>query len=90
LLAFKEKLKNEKVLEDFSFFDEAYLLRFLRARKFDIDKAFLMISEFFQWRIKENVDEAEHYVYEQLLAVKKFYPHGYHKTDKMVFLKIIL
>lgn len=81
---FKIRLYETKVLTDFTYYDDLYLLRFLRARKFDIEKAFTMISDFFKWRIKENVDEAEHFVYDEILEVKKVYPHTYHKTDKKV------
>jgi hypothetical protein len=83
LIKFRERLAKEKIVEDFSYYDDLYLLRFLRARKFDIDKSFLMISDFFKWRQKERVDEAEHFDYHELIEVKKLYPHTYHKTDKM-------
>ena len=80
---FKNKLLKNKIVEDFSVYDDLYLLRFLRARKFDIEKSYLMITDFFKWRKKENVDEADNYVYNELFLVKKVYPHGYHKTDKL-------
>ncbi len=47
---FKEKILNENLLTEFSYFDDLYLLRFLRARKFDLDKSFLMFSNFLKWR----------------------------------------
>lgn len=84
LQKFKERLIKEKVLLDFTYFDDVYLLRFLRARKFDLDKSFLMINNFFQWRKKENVDEAINFVYDEIGEIKKLYPHTYHKTDKIV------
>jgi hypothetical protein len=83
LQKFKEKLINENILKDQTYFNDLYLLRFLRARKFDIEKSFIMISEFFKWRIKENVDEAEHFKFTEIMEVKKLYPHTYHKTDKL-------
>lgn len=84
LLKFKEKLLRERLVEDFSQYDDAYLLRFLRARKFILEKSFLMISDFFKWRKDQKVDEIEDFRYEVLLEAKKLYKHGYHKTDKLV------
>jgi hypothetical protein len=83
LLKFKEKLRNENIIQDFTYYDDLYMLRFLRARKFDLEKSFIMITDFFKWRAKENVDQAEHFEYPELMEVKKLYPHTYHKTDKL-------
>jgi hypothetical protein len=84
LQKFKTRILKENLLEDFTYYDDVYLLRFLRARKFDLEKAFLMISEFFKWRAREKVDEAINYKYDEIYEVKRFYPHSYHKTDKLV------
>lgn len=56
---FKEKLLNEKVIQDFSYFDDLYLLRFLRARKFDLTKTHLMFTNFLKWRVDNQVDQIE-------------------------------
>ncbi len=40
-------------------YDDAYLLRFLRARKFDLTKALQMWSNFVKWRQENNIDEIE-------------------------------
>ena len=37
-------------------YDEYYLLRFLRARKFDMDKTKLMFNNFLDWRKENDVD----------------------------------
>ena len=37
-------------------YDDYYLLRFLRARKFNIKKTELMFKEFIEWRKKNDVD----------------------------------
>jgi len=64
-------------------FDDYYLLRFLRARKFDIDKAKLMFNNFINWRRENDVDNViESYKFEEHHDVLQVYPHGYHKTDK--------
>jgi len=57
-------------------------LRFLRARKFDMNKTLTMWNTFMKWRKDNKVDEIESYVFSELPDVKKFYPHGYFKTDK--------
>jgi len=59
LESFKAKLISEELLRDFVQFDDLYLLRFLRARKFDIDKTFLMFKTFLQWRKDNQVDQIE-------------------------------
>lgn len=47
------------MLSDFNTYDDLYLLRFLRARKFDIEKTNLMFTDFLKWRTENNVDEIE-------------------------------
>ena len=37
-------------------YDDPYLLRFLRARKFDIAKTQLMFNDFIKWRKENDVD----------------------------------
>ena len=37
-------------------YDDAYLLRFLRARKFDLTKALQMWTNFIKWRGENNID----------------------------------
>ena len=64
-------------------YDDAYLLRFLRARKFDLKKTKLMFTNYINWRKEENVDDAYNFVYEELNEVKACYPHAYFRTDKI-------
>ena len=83
LQKFKQEIDKEKLGIDYNFYDDLYLLRFLRARKFDIPKTMIMFKKFLDWRAKEKVDEIrESFAFEEVLEVKKFYPHSYHKTDK--------
>ena len=37
-------------------YDDYYLLRILRARKFDMDKTKLMFNNFIKWRQEHDVD----------------------------------
>ena len=59
LQKFKEKLLSDNTLPDFSTYDDLYLLRFLRARKFDLTKTALMFGNFLKWRSDNQVDEIE-------------------------------
>ena len=83
LQKFKEALKAQNVIQNFEVYDDLYLLRFLRARKFDLEKTMLMFKNFLEWREKEKVDDIrENFDFNEMFEVKKYYPHSYHKTDK--------
>lgn len=80
LAAFKREL--EPLALDPARYDDYFFLRFLRARKFDLEKALLMIRTFFQWRVDFGTDTILSYSFPEVSEMKKFYPHGYHKTDR--------
>jgi len=46
---FKELLKSKQVEIDYDYFDNYFFLKFLRARKLNLDKAFLMICDYLKW-----------------------------------------
>ncbi|KDE08705.1 hypothetical protein MVLG_01161 [Microbotryum lychnidis-dioicae p1A1 Lamole] len=81
-----EKFKKE--LSEAGYYDPAKnddpeLLRFLRARKFDIPKAKIMWIDTQNWRKSFKVDELyETFEYKEKAEVDKLYPRFYHKTDK--------
>jgi hypothetical protein len=84
LQKWKGQLQSENVITDFSIYDDLYLLRFLRARKFDLVKTMEMFKKFLQWRVEKQVDNLrENFQIQNLIAIKKVYPHGYHRTDKI-------
>lgn len=64
--------------------DFSYLLRFLRARDYDHERALNMLLDHLQWRQEEGVDhiltDFNFSEREEFLSV---YPQGYHKTDKL-------
>ena len=84
LQKWKTQLKDESVIDNFEIYDDLFLLRFLRARKFDLVKTMEMFKKFLKWRIDMKVDELrENYEMENLIEIKRVYPHGYHRTDKL-------
>lgn len=52
---FKNYIKTNNIT-DHPQFDDYYLLRFLRARKFEMDKTIQMFNNFIEWRKENDVD----------------------------------
>jgi len=59
-----------------------YLLRFLVARDFILEKTIAMFTAFLEWRKINDVDNMNGFIFSELKEVRKVYPHGYHHTDK--------
>jgi hypothetical protein len=55
LEVFRKYIKDNNVT-DHPQYDDYYLLRFLRARKFDMEKTLLMFNNFMNWRKENDVD----------------------------------
>lgn len=63
--------------------DDASLLRFLRARKFDVVKSKKMYVECETWRKEFGTNTVlKDFHYDEKPLVAKLYPQYYHKTDK--------
>ena len=80
------------MIEDWTYYNDLFLLRFCRARKFDIKKVHLMFTNYIKWRIDEKVDEIENWQFTELPKLKEVYPHFYHKIDKYgrpIYIEII-
>jgi len=83
--------KFRKELQDKGIFDEkrhddAFLLRFLRARKFNQVDAMIMLENYEEWRKTFagcGVDElVKTFDFKEKKQLEKYYPQYYHKTDK--------
>jgi hypothetical protein len=59
------------------------LTRFLKARKFDLDKTLKMLLDFQEWYITNNIAEVSSFVFPEQRQVHELYPRYYHKTDKV-------
>ena len=72
LQQWKQNLTSQNVLPNLDNYDDLFLLRFLRARKFDLEKTMEMFKKFLQWRIDMKVDEInQSYEMENLIEIKK-------------------
>lgn len=81
-LKFKKHLLDKNIVNNFKEIDAILLLRFLRARKFDIDASTKMFQEYLAWRKKQNIEAIMQTNFPQEKQIQMLYPRGYHKTDK--------
>ncbi|KAJ3261278.1 cytosolic factor, phosphatidylinositol/phosphatidylcholine transfer protein [Chytriomyces hyalinus] len=84
LTKFKAILPQQCPLYDSKEHPDDLLLRFLKARKFDLEKSMLMFNNYLQWRQSFGVEDiVNKFVYPEYDKVMELYPRFYHKLDKL-------
>ena len=81
-IQFKKACIDENLIPNFDYFDDYYLLKFCRARNFNLEKILKMFKKYLTWRIENDVDNIDNFYFKEFDEVLRAYPHGFHKVDK--------
>jgi hypothetical protein len=80
---FKEWIEKNNATKNPWHIDE-FLLKFCRARKFDIDKVIEMFKNYMEYRTEHDIDNViTTFKFEKAAEVSEFYPRGYCGVDKI-------
>mgnify|MGYP000564849358 CR=1 FL=1 len=77
----REHMKQELGLTN-PIFDDFYLLRFCRARKFVYEDVKLMFDRHIEWRNQNNVDNMANFNLNGMEKLFEYLPHNYYCVDK--------
>ena len=64
-------------------FDDQYLHRFVRARKYHVSEVLVMVKNHVEWFKHFRVQEIAEFEFTELEQFRTVYPHGYHGLDKL-------
>ena len=79
----KQWVHDENITSN-PWFDDAYLLRFCRGRKFDLDETKIMFGDFIKFRNENNIDTIiEDFQFPEEEETLKYYPRAYFGVDKL-------
>ena len=60
-IQFKQSCINENLIPNFDYFDDYYLLKFCKARNFELEKILKMFKKFLNWRKENEIDYIENF-----------------------------
>jgi len=64
-------------------FDDQYLHRFVKARKYNMGDILVMVKNHVEWFKSFRVPEIQDFEFTELEQFRTVYPHGYHGVDKL-------
>ena len=64
-------------------FDDAYLNRFVRARRYRLEDVIIMVRDHLKWFEEFGVADIMNFDFTELDQFRVVYPHGYHGQDKL-------
>ena len=75
--------KDKAVLDIFVLYNNDFLIRFLRAKKLNINATTRSILDYFHWKAKMNLDDIYlNYQFKKKYQMQLLFPHGFHKITK--------
>ncbi len=79
----RDKLDDSEIDYNEEKYNENYLIRFLVAEKYNVDKAFKKFTKYLNWYNKYAVGDVKDFRLTEIEEVNKYYKTGFHKCDKL-------